>query len=55
MVARGISEKEISEAIKRGKKYIQHPNKIVSGYQYFAVVYKKIEENIYIITVKPRW
>lgn len=54
MVARGISEKDVEEGIKRGSKELQKPNKILSYYKYFCVVYKKIEEDIYVITVKPR-
>ncbi len=54
MVARGISEKEIEEGIQRGSKELQKPNKILSYYRYFCVVYKKIKEVYYIITVKPR-
>jgi len=55
MVTRGISEKEISEAIKRGSKHMQYPDKIVSNYTYFSVVYKKVGEHLFVITVKPRW
>ena len=54
MVARGVSEKEVEEGIKRGSKELQKPNKILSYYKYFCVVYKKIGNNIYVITVKPR-
>ncbi|MBI4451831.1 DUF4258 domain-containing protein [Candidatus Woesearchaeota archaeon] len=54
MIARGISEKEIQEAIKRGSKSIQKPDKILSYYKYFCVIYKKIGNNLYVITVKPR-
>lgn len=54
MAARGISEEEVGEAIKRGSKELQKPNKILSYYKYFCVVYKKIGERCYIITVKPR-
>jgi len=54
MIARGVSEKEIGEAIKRGSKELQKPNKILSHYKYFCVVYKKIGKELYIITVKPR-
>jgi len=54
MVARGISEKDVEEGIKRGLKQLQKPNKILSYYKYFCVVYKKIGEDYYIITVKPR-
>ncbi|HLD88925.1 MAG TPA: DUF4258 domain-containing protein [Candidatus Nanoarchaeia archaeon] len=55
MIARGISENEVNEAIKSGSKHIQHPDKIVSDYKYFSLVYKKIGENIFVITVKLRW
>ncbi len=55
MVARGISEKEINDAIKSGSKHMQYPKKIVTDYKYFSVVYKKVEEHLFIITVKPRW
>lgn len=55
MVERGISVKEVTEAITGGSKQIQNPDRIISDYKYFSVVYKKIEENVYIITVKPRW
>ncbi len=54
MVLRGISEKEVEEGIKRGSKELQKPNKILSHYKYFCVVYKKIKDNIYVITIKPR-
>ena len=55
MIARGISEKEVQEAIQRGSKQVQKPNKVLSYYRYFCVVYRKIAQDIYIITVKPRW
>ena len=54
MVARGISENDIEEGIKRGSKELQKPNKILSYYKYFCVVYKKIDNDYYVITVKPR-
>ncbi len=55
MVARGIDESRVEEAIKRGSKYLQRPNKIVAEYRYFSVVYKKSGEYYFVITVKPRW
>lgn len=55
MIARGIDEELVQEAIKQGSKYLQYPNKIVSEYRYFSVVYKKFGQNIFVITVKPRW
>lgn len=54
MIMRGISEKEVEEGIKRGAKELQKPNKILSYHKYFCVVYKKIKETYYVITVKPR-
>lgn len=54
MVLRGITEKEIQEAIKRGSKELQKPDKILSRYKYFCVVYKKIKEDLYVITIRPR-
>lgn len=54
MILRGISEKEIEEGIVRGSKEIQKPDKILSYYKYFCVVYKKIRQDIYVITIKPR-
>ena len=54
MITRGISTKEIEKAIKQGLKEHQPPNKIISHYRYFSVVYKKTKENTFIITIKPR-
>jgi len=54
MVERGISEKEISNAINRGSKRTQD-DKIVATYMYFEVVYKMIEDEAYVITVFVRW
>ena len=47
--------KEIENAVRMGTKFIQKPNKIVAEYTYFSVVYKKIDDICYIITVQPRW
>ncbi len=55
MVERGISEREVQEAISAGSKSIQFKDKIVSDYQYFSVVFKKINDDVFVITVKPRW
>lgn len=54
MVERGISEKEVEEAIRKGRKRLQD-DKIISAYSYFEVAYKKINNENYVITVKPRW
>ena len=55
MAERGVSENEVEEAIKGGSKHLQFPNKIVADYKYFSVVYKKLGQDTFIITVKPRW
>jgi len=55
MVARGIDEPLVEEAIKRGSKHLQQPNKIVAEYRYFSVVYRKFGNDCFVITVKPRW
>jgi hypothetical protein len=54
MVERGISTVEVEAAIRLGAKSIQEPGKILSNYRYFCVVYKKVKDDIFIITVKPR-
>lgn len=54
MIARGISEKDVEDAIKRGSKELQKPSKILAYYRYFCVVYRRIGNNLYITTVKPR-
>ena len=54
MIERGISQEEVMRAIQCGPQYIQHPKKFVCEYGYFTVIYKKIEETYFIITVKPR-
>ena len=55
MVERGISVNEVEEAIKKGAKELQYPNKILFHFRYFSVVAKKINQDYFIITVKPRW
>ncbi|MBN1157123.1 DUF4258 domain-containing protein [Candidatus Woesearchaeota archaeon] len=54
MVLRGISQPEVEDAIKKGSKELQKPDVILSNYTYFCVVYKKIDDKIFIITIKPR-
>lgn len=55
MVERGISVGEVEEAIKSGSKELQQTNKILHHFRYFTVVTKKINNDYFIITVKPRW
>jgi len=55
MIERGISEREVEEGIRCGAKRLQQPNKILSEYRYYVVVYKKINNTCFVITVKPRW
>ncbi|MFQ6013520.1 MAG: DUF4258 domain-containing protein [Thermoplasmata archaeon] len=54
MVLRGISRREVEEAIRKGKKRIQD-GRIVATYLYFEVVYVVQEEEIRVITVISRW
>ncbi len=55
MIARGITVNEVEEAVKKGSKEIQEPDKILHHFGYFTVVTKKIGDDYFIITVKPRW
>ena len=55
MIERGITVNEVEEGIRCGAKRFQPPNKILSEYRYYVVVYKKIEDVCFVITVKPRW
>ncbi|NOZ80953.1 MAG: DUF4258 domain-containing protein [DPANN group archaeon] len=54
MALRCISKEQIREAIKRGSKHLQKPNKIVSEYRYFSVVFTVQKDCIYVITVQIR-
>jgi len=53
MVERGVSEMEVKNAIIKGAKRNQE-DKIIASYSFFEVVYKKVNSEIYVITVKPR-
>lgn len=55
MVERGISVEEVEKAIMQGAKELQEPNKILHHYTYFTAVTKKIGNDYFVITVKPRW
>lgn len=54
MIGRGISESEVEEGICCGSKALQKPDKVMSYYKYYCVVYRKINDVCYVITVKPR-
>ena len=54
MILRGISEREVNEAIRKGTKRTQE-GKIVASYTYFEVVYVVRGEDIRVITVQFRW
>lgn len=54
MVERGISNEEVKNAITKGAKRLQD-DKIISSYSYFEVVYRKIGDTVFVITVQPRW
>jgi len=54
MVDRGFSKTEVEECIRCGSKTIQD-GKITSIYRDYKVVYKKIKERYFIITIMYRW
>ena len=54
MIERGISEKEVSDAIKKGSKRKQG-DKIEAAYRHLKVVFKKAKDDCYVITVMLRW
>lgn len=54
MVERGISASEVRAAVTKGVKHRQE-DRIVASYLYFEVVYRKMGDDVLVITVKPRW
>ena len=54
MILRGISGREVDEAIGKGTKRTLG-GKIVSSYMYFEVVYVVRGEAIRVMTVQFRW
>ncbi len=54
MVERGISAREVSDAINKGSKRKQE-DKIVAVHKHLEVVFKKINDDCYVITVMLRW
>ncbi|MBU1501527.1 MAG: DUF4258 domain-containing protein [Nanoarchaeota archaeon] len=53
---RGISVNEIKETIQNGSKFIrdEKEKKIVSDYRHIRIVFKKLKERYYILTVMIR-
>ena len=54
MIDRGFSENELEEGIIRGEKTRQEDT-IISTYKYYKIVYKKVNEIYYVITIMYRW
>ena len=54
MVLRGISRREVEQAIRSGSKSRQD-SRVVASFRYFDVVYVVRRKRIFVITVKPRW
>lgn len=54
MVLRGISRREVEEAVRLGAKS-QQGDHLIAAYRYFEVVYKIRQARCIVITVKPRW
>lgn len=54
MILRGISDREVDEATRKGTKRTQD-GKVIASYGYFEVVYVVRGENIPVITVQSRW
>ncbi len=54
MILRGISEREVNDALQKGTKRTQD-GRIVGSYMYFEVVYVVRGEDVWMITVQFRW
>ena len=54
MIERGISVREVEEAITRGTKELQQPDKMLCHYKYYTVVVKRRKEDTVVITVMLR-
>ncbi len=50
---RGITVEQIEKTIQRGAKHLQG-KKIVSNHTYIRVVYKKLNDEFFVITVMIR-
>jgi hypothetical protein len=47
---RGVSIEQVKNAIQRGAKFLQG-DKVVADYTYIRVVYRKVKEEYFVITV----
>lgn len=54
MVERGISEREVSDAVQKGRKMTKN-GQVHAVYRHIAVVVKKTGGRWYVITVMSRW
>ena len=54
MILRGITEREVRDALRKGTKRTQD-GRIVASYTYFEVVYVVRGEITFVITVQFRW
>ena len=54
MIERGISEREVSEAIKKGSKR-RKDKEIVVAHRHIEGVFKIVNKEYYVITVMLRW
>jgi hypothetical protein len=54
MVERGISVREVRDTILKGSKRAQG-NKIVSAHKHLEIVFRKLDDGYYVITVMLRW
>ena len=54
MIERGISEREVSEAINKGSKR-RKGKEIVAAHRQIEVVFKIVNKEYYVITVMLRW
>ncbi|MFH0816622.1 MAG: DUF4258 domain-containing protein [Methanobacteriota archaeon] len=54
MVERGISEREVSDAVRKGRK-VTRDGEIRSILRHLEVVLRKVGDDWYVITVMLRW
>ena len=52
---RGISINEIKETIQKGSKFLQKNNKIITTYRHLKIVFKKLNDKFFLITVMVRY